>query len=199
MIGYQKLERRYHLLPCPPAPLPHPPCQEQQSKEAVGIKHLCLGPRELSAWNWTFDLNSLLPGLCVSQMRAPPLCWTSKKKWPVLGSDYRDALSARVCSAQWPEEVGRVSPCVYRGQPHLFSSNKTAQKANRTDMTMSDPQDVVVLPFQRSFAFFRLLRPDSGLVVTMVWWAGGDREQPSSVPVVLSLGLFNVNRAEWKS
>lgn len=30
-----------------------PHCREQQSKGVVGIKHLCLGPRKLSAWNWT--------------------------------------------------------------------------------------------------------------------------------------------------
>lgn len=50
-----------------------PHCQEQQSKEVVGKKHLCLGPQKLSAWNWTCDLNELLPGLCVSPLGAPPL------------------------------------------------------------------------------------------------------------------------------
>lgn len=90
-----------------------------------------------------------------------------QKEIPALRSYYCDAFSARVCSAQWPEEVGRISPCVYRAQPHLFSFNKTAQKANRTYMTMSDPQNLVVLPFQRSFAFFQLLGPDYGLVVAM--------------------------------
>lgn len=37
---------------------------------------------------------------------------------------------------------------------------KQSQKANRTYMTMSDPQAVAVLPSQRTFAFFQLVRPD---------------------------------------
>lgn len=148
---------------------------EQQSKEVVGIKHLCLGPRKLSAWNWTSHLNELLPGLRVSLLGAPPLHWTPGEKWPGPRSHY----SLRTCLFQlgpsetlWGWSPLSLNTGSRKPHPSALLLTKQPQKANRP---MSFPPDVAMLPSQRTWAFFQMGRSDlemtsgQGLLAWGVW------------------------------
>lgn len=75
MIGDQKLERPYHLLPCPLTPLPR-----AAKQRGGGNKTLLFRLQSLSTCNWTFDLKSLLSECLVSSLEVPALCWANQKE-----------------------------------------------------------------------------------------------------------------------
>lgn len=194
-IGNQKLERRYHLLPCPPALLPR-----TAKQRGCGNKTPLSGASEAFCLKLNFwSERSCCQGCAVSPWGAPPLRQTPEEERPILRSYYCDAVCSLGTCLFHPETWGPHLPA--RCVPSLDSVNLAARKqasplsslllmkhspeALRTYMTVSDPRGVAVLPSERTFAFF-LLKTWlwAQWLVVMGYWGSGSREQPSSVHVL---------------
>lgn len=198
LIGNQKLERRYHLLPCPPALLPR-----TAKQRGCGNKTPLFGASE-AFWlklNFWSEL-SCCQGCAVSPWGAPPLRQTPKEKWPILHSYYCDALCLLGTYLFQPEtwgphlpalcvqSLGSVNPAARKQASPLSSLllMKHSLEAHRTYMMVSDPQGEAVLPSERTFAFFQLKTwLWAQWLVVVVYWVQGAGNSPALYMCCLSL------------
>ena len=198
LIGNQKLERRYHLLPCPPALLPR-----TAKQRGCGNKTPLFGASE-AFWlklNFWSEL-SCCQGCAASPWGAPPLRQTPKEKWPILHSYYWDALCSLGPYLFQPEtwgphlpalcvqSLGSVNPAARKQASPLSSLllMKHSLEAHRTYMMVSDPQGEAVLPSERTFAFFQLKTwLWAQWLVVVVYWVQGAGNSPALYMCCLSL------------
>ena len=151
MIGNQKLERRYHLLPCPLAPLPR-----TAKQRGCGNKTPFFGASEAFCLKLNFWSEPSCCQGCTSVHRDRLASIKHPKRngpYRVLTTALLPARCARVCSAQRPgghgprlpalcvQSLGSVNQATGRQASPLssFLLTNQSQKANRTYVTMSDP------------------------------------------------------------